>query len=126
VIETTEVARGPEMQIMQVLARGSANPHGPPPADPATAAAEKRFLDDLSARLAQTPRKEVFLFVHGFDNSFDDAVMTTAQLWHFFGREGVPVCYTPSVPMMMRHSASLSSQRAARRVHHGRRSSEST
>lgn len=56
--------------------------------------AEKKFHDDLSARLALTPRKEVFVYVHGFNNTFDDAVLTTAELWHFLGREGVPFCYT--------------------------------
>ena len=48
----------------------------------------------LLERLALTPRKEVFLFVHGVGNSFEDAVRTTAEAWHFLGREGVPIAYT--------------------------------
>ena len=36
----------------------------------------------------------MFIYVHGFNNSLDDAVLTTAELWHFLGREGVPICYT--------------------------------
>ncbi len=56
--------------------------------------AEKQFHEDLTRRLALTPRKEVFIFVHGFNDTFDYAVLTTAQLWHFLGREGVPLCYT--------------------------------
>lgn len=56
--------------------------------------AETRFMADLSARLQKTPRKEVYLYVHGFNNTFDDAVLTVANLWHFLGREGVPVAYT--------------------------------
>jgi esterase/lipase superfamily enzyme len=67
-----------------------------PPPDPEQiqAEAERRFKEDLVARLARTPRKEVFIYVHGFNNSLEDAVLTTAELWHFLGREGVPICYT--------------------------------
>lgn len=48
----------------------------------------------LSERLALTPDKEVFVFVHGYNNRFYDAVVTIAGLWHFLGRRGVPIAYT--------------------------------
>lgn len=48
----------------------------------------------LSAELAKTPVKDVYLFVHGFNNTFDDSILTIAGLWHFLGREGVPVAYS--------------------------------
>jgi len=44
---------------------------------------------ELSSRLAKTPDKEVYIFVHGYANSFDDSVTTLAQVWHFLGRRGV-------------------------------------
>ncbi|MBI1375688.1 MAG: alpha/beta hydrolase [Phycisphaera sp.] len=49
---------------------------------------------EIRRRLALTDRKEVFVYVHGVNNSFDDAVMSMAELWHFLGREGVPIAYT--------------------------------
>lgn len=49
---------------------------------------------ELSARLAKTDDKEVFVFVHGYNNSFNDSIMTIAQLWHFMGRRGVPIAYS--------------------------------
>src|SRR5262245_2086418 len=55
---------------------------------------QKPFTDELEARLARTPQKDVFIYVHGFANSFDDAVFRSAELWHFMGRVGVPVAYT--------------------------------
>ena len=61
---------------------------------PAQVETERRFLEHLAARLAKTPRKEVFIYVHGFDNTFEDAVRTAGEMWHFLGREGVPICYT--------------------------------
>jgi esterase/lipase superfamily enzyme len=48
----------------------------------------------LNKRLAQSPSKDVYLFVHGYNNNFDDSVKTIGQLWHFMGREGVPIAYT--------------------------------
>ncbi len=39
-------------------------------------------------------RKEVVLYVHGFDNSFSDAAMTMSELCHFLGREFVCGIFT--------------------------------
>jgi len=51
-------------------------------------------LQALSTRLALTPVKDVYVFVHGYNNSFYDSVTTIAGLWHFLGRQGVPVAYS--------------------------------
>jgi esterase/lipase superfamily enzyme len=52
------------------------------------------FRELLRSRLAQTPRKDVYIFVHGFNNTFEDAVFRAAEVWHFMGRVGVPIAYT--------------------------------
>ena len=52
------------------------------------------FRHTLTEQLALTPRKEVFIYVHGFDNSFKDAAFVMAEFWHFLGRIGVPMIYT--------------------------------
>jgi esterase/lipase superfamily enzyme len=57
-------------------------------------AAGDAFRQVMVKQLAKTPRKEVFIFVHGFHNSFDDAAFTMAELWHFLGRYGVPIVYS--------------------------------
>ena len=54
----------------------------------------ERFGAALDARLALTPRKEVLLYVHGYNADFRYAALTWAGMWHFFGREGVPILYT--------------------------------
>ena len=51
-------------------------------------------VQEIRTRLAKTPTKELYVFVHGYNNTFDDAVGTIAELWHFLGREGVPIAYT--------------------------------
>jgi esterase/lipase superfamily enzyme len=57
-------------------------------------AVEKMARKEISRRLALTPRKEVIVFIHGFANTFEDAAFTLAEVWHFMGREGVPILYT--------------------------------
>ncbi len=57
-------------------------------------AAAEVFRSTLVRQLELTPRKEVFLFVHGYHNTFDDAAFAMAEFWHFLGRIGVPVIYT--------------------------------
>ena len=57
-------------------------------------AAAQEFREAVVEWLDKTPRKEIFIFVHGFHNSFDDAAFTMAELWHFLGRYGVPIVYT--------------------------------
>ena len=56
--------------------------------------AEEDFRRELLVRLAQAPRKEVVMFVHGFNNDFDDAAYTLAELWHYLGRQFVPILFT--------------------------------
>lgn len=51
-------------------------------------------FETLSAELAKTPVKDVYIFVHGYNNNFFDSVTTIAGMWHFLGREGVPIAYS--------------------------------
>lgn len=52
------------------------------------------FHKVLRPWLARTDRKEAVVFIHGFANQFDDAVIRLAQAWHMGGRAGVPIVYT--------------------------------
>jgi esterase/lipase superfamily enzyme len=56
------------------------------------AAGELRAL--LAQKLEVTPHKRVLLYVHGYNNGFDEAAITLAETWHFLGRQGVPILYT--------------------------------
>jgi esterase/lipase superfamily enzyme len=57
-------------------------------------AAADRLRDLLRRQLAGCRRKEVFLFVHGVNSSWEWSACTLAEIWHFLGRDGVPVLYT--------------------------------
>jgi esterase/lipase superfamily enzyme len=54
----------------------------------------KKFHDELRRRLAKTPTKEAYVYVHGFNNSFESGAFVIGELWHFFGRRGVPITYS--------------------------------
>lgn len=58
------------------------------------AATEHQLTTLLSERLSRTPHKEVYIYIHGFNNTFEDAAFVMAGMWHFMGREGVPIIYT--------------------------------
>jgi len=57
-------------------------------------AAISRIRRELKRRLSLTSRKEVFIYIHGYHSTFEDAAFVMAELWHFFGREGLPIIYT--------------------------------
>ena len=88
----TEIARGPNAPIPYTEIDGIIV-EDPEYVTKRLAAAEV-FRKVLVQQLALTPRKEVFIFVHGFHNDFNDAAFAMAELWHFLGRIGVPIVYT--------------------------------
>ena len=52
------------------------------------------FRNEIARRLAFTEHKEVLVYVHGYDVSFDEAAADLADIWHFVERRGVPIVYT--------------------------------
>jgi esterase/lipase superfamily enzyme len=48
----------------------------------------------IGAELRLTARREVIIYVHGFNNDLQDGITTTASLWHYAGRIGVPISYS--------------------------------
>jgi esterase/lipase superfamily enzyme len=58
------------------------------------AQAREAFHRVMARQLKLTPRKEVFIYVHGYHNQFEDGAFAMAELWHFMGRIGVPIVYS--------------------------------
>jgi len=90
--EITEIARGPNSptpytEVDDVIVED-------PEYKARRLAAAEIFRKVMVQQLALTPRKEVFIFVHGFHNDFNDAAFAMGELWHFLGRIGVPIVYT--------------------------------
>ncbi|CRI67903.1 conserved exported hypothetical protein [Thiocapsa sp. KS1] len=52
------------------------------------------FQGEIQRRLASSPKKEVMLYVHGFNETFATSAFTAAELCHFFGRDQVCSFFT--------------------------------
>lgn len=92
VTEITEIQRGPPAPIPYTEINGVIVED--PEFKARRLAAAEVFRRAVVKQLSFTPRKEVFLYVHGYHNSFNDAAFAMAEMWHFLGRIGVPIVYT--------------------------------
>jgi len=52
------------------------------------------FFNQVSATVTSSPAKEAFVFIHGYNVSFEDAAIRTAQLSYDFGFKGAPIFYS--------------------------------
>ena len=55
---------------------------------------QKSFNTTLSRTIKQTGRRNVLIFIHGFNNRFDDAVYRFAQIVHDSKAPGIPVVFS--------------------------------
>jgi len=59
--------------------------------DPAT---DSKFFQLLEERMKESPQGECFVFVHGYNNTFDNAAQRTAQLWYDLQFQGAPIFFS--------------------------------
>jgi esterase/lipase superfamily enzyme len=52
------------------------------------------FVRQLRTTVSAAPSKDVFIFVHGFNNTFEDAARRTAQLAYDVDFDGTPMLYS--------------------------------
>lgn len=89
----TEIGRFPN-EPYDIRVANNGDVYRTDPVVQAHALAKRQFRDEVEARVAASPGKEVMLYVHGFDETFATAAFTTADLCHFLGREPVCAFYT--------------------------------
>jgi esterase/lipase superfamily enzyme len=58
------------------------------------ASTEDEFIRRLRERIAQDPKKEMLVFVHGYKVSFFEAIRRTAEMHYSLGFEGAPALYS--------------------------------
>ena len=54
----------------------------------------RQFQARIAAEIASTGNRRVLVYIHGFNNAFEDSLTALANLWHFAGRQSVPVSFT--------------------------------
>jgi esterase/lipase superfamily enzyme len=55
---------------------------------------EQEFYSELATKVASSANKDAFVFIHGFDNTFEQAAWRTAQLSYDLGFQGAPILYS--------------------------------
>ena len=55
---------------------------------------EQEFYAELSSKVESSSNKDAFVFIHGFDNTFEQAAWRTAQLSYDLGFQGAPILYS--------------------------------
>ena len=55
---------------------------------------EQEFFDDISTAPPQGAERKALVFIHGYNNSFEDAARRTAQIAHDVEFVGVPMFYS--------------------------------
>ncbi|WP_052249619.1 alpha/beta hydrolase [Tateyamaria sp. ANG-S1] len=53
-----------------------------------------RFQAVIADEIRQTGNRSLLVYVHGFNSEFEDSLTTLANMWHFAGRESVPISFT--------------------------------
>ena len=84
---TTELGRFPAIPYEVVV--GSDGIRRVPAVVEAYEKAKQQLQAEIARRLAIARRKEVVLFVHGYNASFESAALTMGELCHFLGRDFV-------------------------------------
>jgi esterase/lipase superfamily enzyme len=56
--------------------------------------ARAKFYSVLKDAVAKGTRKEVYVYIPGYQQNFEASAMTLANLWHFLGRDGVAILYS--------------------------------
>jgi esterase/lipase superfamily enzyme len=56
--------------------------------------ATNKFFTGLSNAVSRAERREIFIFVHGFANTFEDTARRTGQLAYDLGFKGVPMFFS--------------------------------
>ena len=54
----------------------------------------RKYFAEVAARAALGGKNEAFVFIHGFNVSFEDAILRTAQLSYDLGFSGAPILYS--------------------------------
>lgn len=52
------------------------------------------FFNQVSTKVSSSPSKDAFVFIHGYNVTFEDAAIRTAQLAHDFEFTGAPIFYS--------------------------------
>jgi len=92
IISRNEIGRFPETPYIIIEDKGKIRDN--PEAQVKYNQVASQYRQEINRRMLMVNSNEVQIFIHGFNNSFDEAAVSLAELWHFLGRHGVPLLYS--------------------------------
>lgn len=83
------------------------------------ATTQENFIADLMDKIGESTAKDAFIFIHGFNQTFEESVWRTAQIAHDLSFEGAPITYSwPSAGITSRKAYMTDEQNAQWTVPH--------
>lgn len=68
----------------------------------------RRFAEEIDKRLAISDRKDVYIYVHGYNVNFENPILVASEFWHFLGYNGAAIAYSwPTKRSMWAYLADL-------------------
>ncbi len=66
--------------------------------DPALAARKshepaEKYAQMINDKLAVSKKKDIYIYVHGYNTNFQDPILVASELWHYLGYDGVFIAY---------------------------------
>lgn len=56
-------------------------------------AAAEEYAELINKKLATSKKKDIYIFVHGYNTNFEDPLLVASELWHYLGYDGVFIAY---------------------------------
>lgn len=70
----------------------------------------------INKKLALSRKKDVFIYVHGYNTIFEDPLLVGSELWHYIGYDGVFIAYAwPATPRGLAYLADMDTARVTSR-----------
>ena len=76
----------------------------------------QKFAKLINKKLAMSRKKDVFIYVHGYNTIFEDPLLIGSELWHYIGYDGVFIAYAwPATPRGLAYLADMDTARLTSR-----------
>ena len=76
----------------------------------------RKFASLVNKKLAISKKKDIYIYVHGYNTVFEDPLLVASELWHYMAYDGVFIAYSwPATPRGLAYLADLDTAKLASR-----------
>jgi esterase/lipase superfamily enzyme len=74
----------------------------------------REFVQEIENRLARSPVKDIFIYVHGYKVNFENPLLVASEMWHFLGYAGACIAFSwPSTPARLAYLKDIETARVS-------------